>query len=83
MDLVGILTQFAYILPLVVIIYKLGALVSEHNQLKSQLDKLEESYGVHITNETLRYNELMKQLNELSKAITRIETKLEKDKSNK
>lgn len=77
MEIWTIIQQFIYILPLAGIVYKLGGMVKEHDQLKEKLDKLESDYGIHISNETIRYQELMKQMSDIGKAIERIETKLE------
>lgn len=72
-----LITQVIYIAPLVVLIYKIGGMKSEHDQLKKDLSKLQEDYGCHLSNETMRYGELLGKITDIANAVTRIETKLE------
>lgn len=72
-----LISQILYIAPLCVLIYKLGHIKSEHDQLKEDLRKLQDDYGVHITAETVRWQELLSKIGDVANAVTRIETKLE------
>ena len=72
-----LITQVLYVFPLCVLIYKVGVVKSEHEQLKKDLTKLQEDYGCHLTNETMRYGELLGKINDIANTVSRIDTKLE------
>lgn len=73
-ELIG---QVLYIAPLCVLIYKVGRIHSEHDNLVSKVEKLEEDYGVHVTNETIRWQEVMSKIADIANTVSRIDTKLE------
>lgn len=78
MKLIGeLITQILYIAPLCVLIYRLGRIHSEHDNLKDKVGKLEEDYGVHVTNETIRWQEVMSKIADIANTVSRIDTKLE------
>ena len=78
MKLLGeLIGQILYIAPLCILIYKVGVVKSEHEQLKKDLTKLQDDYGVHLSNETMRYGELLGKITDIANVVTRIETKLE------
>ena len=73
-ELIG---QVLYIAPLCVLIYKVGRIHSEHDNLVSKVEKLEEDYGVHVTNETIRWQEVMSKIADIANTVSRIDTQLE------
>jgi len=78
MKLIGeLITQGLYIAPLCVLIYKIGRIHSEHDSLKDKVNKLEDDYGVHVTNETIRWQEVMTKIADIANTVSRIDTKLE------
>ena len=72
-----LITQIIYIAPLCVLIYRIGRIHSEHDNLKDKVNKLEDDYGVHITNETIRWQEVMTKIADIANTVSRIDTKLE------
>lgn len=90
MDLVGILTQFAYILPLFIVIYQLGRVISEHYRMAEDIRKLQEAdketnskiEDVKASTDTA-LSAILTQLNTLSISIARIETTINIHKINK
>ena len=57
-----LITQIIYIAPLCVLIYRIGRIHSEHDNLKDKVSKLEDDYGIHVTNETIRWQEVSLEL---------------------
>lgn len=72
-----LITQVIYIAPLCVLIYRIGRIHSEHDNLKEKVNKLEDDYGVHVTNETIRWQEVMSKIADIATTVSRIDTKLE------
>lgn len=89
MDIAKVLEVSAYILPLLICIYQLGRVISEHDRMKDDLRKLEESdiatnsriEDVKSSTETA-LSTLVTQLTGISVQIARIETAINIDKIN-